>query len=87
MKEDVFKRAESIQKRLGELREEITCVESAYKMLKNVDHPTPVQIQQFLDRLCDDKHWSVEVLGALLGERIQKLLDAIHDLQVEFMEL
>lgn len=87
MKEDVFKRAQSIHEILGELREEITYVESAYKMLKNEDHPTPVKIQQFLDRLCDDKHWSVEVLGALLGERIQKLLDVIHDLQVEFMEL
>ena len=38
MKEDVFERAQSIQKRLGELREEITCVESAYKMLKNTGH-------------------------------------------------
>ena len=87
MKEDVFKRAEYIRKRIDELKIQKDCVESAYQMLKNEDHPTPVQIQQFLDRLCDDKHWSVEVLSALCSERINLLSEVIIDLEKEFAEL
>lgn len=79
-----FKQALDLEERRVMLEKKVLVLQQQFSALKNEEHPTPVQIQNFLNKLCDDHEWSVEVLHGLLEARISQLFKGIEELNEMF---
>ena len=80
-----FKTALQYWERRKRLEEQYNKLNEAFKMLKENVEPTPRDIQAFLDKLCDDKPWSMDVLGSLMERRIHDLMKGMREVD-EIME-
>jgi len=87
MEKATFKKALDLEERRVMLEKKVVVLQQQFSELKNEDNPTPVQIQNFLNRLCDDKSWSVEILRELMEARISQLQDSLEELNKLFEAL